>query len=522
METAVETSNYYKGIEILYYDDIKEKVEESAKLKRRYCYDYFRQRLYGKLLAKVIILYGLKGTGKTTMMYQMINDMSEDDKQKTAFIRLNNEVDDREFRGIFEYFRENNIRYVFIENADRIKAFLHVAAIFSDMRSYISKIVFDTDNQMLMYLSKLDILYDRCVMIPTNPMTYSEYRYLFCDNVTIDQYMKRGGIFDDLSNNANDYIKYITSTFQQAFDLSDGISMLPRVERLCKNKEFDKTLNDLLHNFATEFIVEAIKDNDMIDDKIKDELLILSEALLIKNDNIDYVDNPDGCFFTERQSNEVKRLLSKVDIIKYEYCQFNELDFKTSERLFFTQPALLYNMIIDLLNNAKQSDIFEKANDNVKTYIDINIINIIENYLAKNIVLYETTKVFGDYERRYGYHQEDNPYGKYYLYSFGHVYNNKCDMVILYGTKSSSDLYCVISDTESVNNINKLFNEDFITIMNKMFGRYSVRNKIVLYNGPSLSNGDIVYMKIGEYLELNYNGYNNVIKRVEEIKNNNQ
>ena len=55
---------------------------------KREVYHRIPQYLYGNVRTRVCVIYGLRRTGKTTMLLQAIADMSEEDFRKAAYIKL--------------------------------------------------------------------------------------------------------------------------------------------------------------------------------------------------------------------------------------------------------------------------------------------------------------------------------------------------------------------------------------------------------------------------------------------------
>ena len=59
-----------------------------AKYKKRACYSAIYDYVFGEQQDKVFILYGLRRTGKTTLIRQIILNMKPEERQKTAFIQI--------------------------------------------------------------------------------------------------------------------------------------------------------------------------------------------------------------------------------------------------------------------------------------------------------------------------------------------------------------------------------------------------------------------------------------------------
>ena len=63
-----------------------EMAETAKDFKKRDCYEKISSYLYGKPADKVCLVYGLRRTGKTTLLKQLVLDMKEEDRKQTIYI----------------------------------------------------------------------------------------------------------------------------------------------------------------------------------------------------------------------------------------------------------------------------------------------------------------------------------------------------------------------------------------------------------------------------------------------------
>lgn len=49
-------------------------------LKRRYCYQWIKKYLQTNMYGRVCVLYGLRRTGKTTLLFQALQDLSDEER----------------------------------------------------------------------------------------------------------------------------------------------------------------------------------------------------------------------------------------------------------------------------------------------------------------------------------------------------------------------------------------------------------------------------------------------------------
>ena len=100
MKEALETSTVPAVVreefffsQVKYGDELKDFIEPVRCYKKRECYAQLQDYVYGNGTDRVFILYGLRRTGKTTLIRQIICEMSEEMFQKTAFVQITPQID---------------------------------------------------------------------------------------------------------------------------------------------------------------------------------------------------------------------------------------------------------------------------------------------------------------------------------------------------------------------------------------------------------------------------------------------
>ena len=69
-------------------EPLKELVQYAEKWKKRDCYKSITAYLYGQVTPRICSVYGLRRTGKTTMLHQAIGEMRADDFKAAAYIKV--------------------------------------------------------------------------------------------------------------------------------------------------------------------------------------------------------------------------------------------------------------------------------------------------------------------------------------------------------------------------------------------------------------------------------------------------
>lgn len=177
----------------------------------RDCFEQLEEYLYSKESDRVCLIFGLRRTGKTTMLRQAIGRMAKENLSRTAYIKArrtdNMAMMNRDLKKLFNA----GFRYVFIDEVTLMEDFIDSAALFSDVFATMGmKIVLSGTDSLGFWLAMDEELFDRAKSIHTTFIPYREYsRLLGIDS--IDEYIRYGGTlragelaFDDEDVNAQD------------------------------------------------------------------------------------------------------------------------------------------------------------------------------------------------------------------------------------------------------------------------------------------------------------------------------
>ncbi len=149
--------------------------------------------VYGEPRDKVFILYGLRRTGKTTMIRQILADMSDADLAKTAFIQSTAKDILADVNRDLRELEEQGFRYIFLDEITLIEDFIQGAALFSDVFATCGMRIVLSGTDSLGLLSTGDEqLYDRCILLHTAFIPYREFETVL-DIHGIDEYIRYGG-----------------------------------------------------------------------------------------------------------------------------------------------------------------------------------------------------------------------------------------------------------------------------------------------------------------------------------------
>ena len=174
-------------------DTLKKYVSQVERYKKRDCFDKLSDYIYDTTTEKVMILYGLRRTGKTILIRQAIADMHEDDLRRAAFIQIKSSNTLADVNADLKKLESAGYKYIFIDEVTLMKDFIEGAALFSDIFAASGmKIVLSGTDSLGFLFSEDEQLFDRCIMIHTTFIPYREFERVLGIS-GIDEYIRYGG-----------------------------------------------------------------------------------------------------------------------------------------------------------------------------------------------------------------------------------------------------------------------------------------------------------------------------------------
>ena len=190
-KVAVKTHDFITDVRI--GDDLRTYSNAVRKYKKRSHYQRLHNYVYGNTYDRVFILFGLRRTGKTTLIRQILADMSDADLSKAAFIQINAKNTLTDLNKDLKYLQGEGYRYIFIDEVTLMSDFIEGAALLSDIYAAMGmKIVLSGTDSLGFLFSEDDQLYDRYYQVHTTHIPYREFEEVLGIK-GIDEYIRYGG-----------------------------------------------------------------------------------------------------------------------------------------------------------------------------------------------------------------------------------------------------------------------------------------------------------------------------------------
>ena len=491
-------------------------------LKERDCFKQLQKYLNSDATDRVCLVFGLRRTGKTTMLRQAVLRMTSEQVAKTAYIKAKATDTMAAMNRDLEKLLELGYENVFIDEVTLMEDFIDSAALFSDIYATQGmKIVLSGTDSLGFWFALHQELYDRAITIHTTFIPFREHsRLLGIDS--IDEYIRYGGTlrageldFDDEDVNAEDasfrddestrrYIDTaICKNIQHSLSCCQDGGYFRHLQSLYEAGELTGAINriieDMNHRFLIRILINKFKShdlgsaadvlrrerdperrNDILDRIDKDAVTKrLMDLLEIRNRE----DQSIG--ITNAHVEEIKEYLKALDLIVDVPSETIIPSAEPLENIIFTQPGMRYCQAQALVHSLAKDELFASLSEKEKTMVSERILEEVRGRMMEEIVLLETFKSAKKNKRVFKL-----------TFSVGEF-----DMVIYDSKENTCECYEIKHSVQIVPAQTKyLIDEEKLNQTSKRFGKISKR--CVLYRGEDtvLENG-IEYRNVEAYLK---------------------
>ena len=477
--------------------------------------------LYSGESDRVCLVFGLRRTGKTTMLRQAIARMNKEDLSRTTYIKARRSdtmaMMNRDLKKLFDA----GFRYVFIDEVTLMRDFIDSAALFSDVFAAMGmKIVLSGTDSLGFWLAMDQELYDRAKPIHITFIPYREYsRLLGIDS--IDEYIRYGGTlragelaFDDEDVNAQDasfrddestrrYIDTaICKNIQHSLACYEAGGHFRHLYALYEAGELTSAINriieDMNHRFLLSVLTDDFQSHDLrltasnlrkerdpekrteILDHIDTESVTqrLMELLDIRNKE------EQSIGITDTHIQEIKEYLSALELIVNCPIETADPGARSVEHILFTQPGMRYCQAQALVHSLMKDETFSVSSEFEKTQTAGRILEEVRGRMLEDIVLLETMKAADRGHRDF---KLQFAAGEFDMVIY-HEKENCCEIFeIKHSDKQVPAQYRHLADQEKCDKTERRFGP--------------IRGRYVLYRGEdaALENG-VQYRNVERYL----------------------
>ena len=473
-----------------------------SKWEKRECFGSLHDYIYGENNDRILILYGLRRTGKTTLVRQAIGEMPAEMRAKTAFIQLNSRLTLADVNHDLKLLETLGFRYVFIDEVTLLGDFIEGAALFSDVFAAGGmKVILSGTDSLGFVFSEDEQLFDRCQLLHTTFIPYREFERVLKVK-GIDNFIEYGGTMSRLFANkksADDYVdSAIARNIQHSLKCYQHEGHFRSLQQLYDAGELTSTINriveDVNHRFTMEVLTQKFKSNDLrisasnlrrdrfrptdILDRVDIGAITkrLKKLLLIRDKEEQSV-NISNAHRTEiREYLDLLDLTCDIDVVNMS--NLNERKVRT----VFSQPGLRYTQAAALIQSLLLDETFRNTAIAERMAIEERILDEIRGRMMEEIVLLETKLA--------------RPEMQVFQLQFA---VGEFDMVVFDPVHACCEIYEIKhSDKIAAEQCRHLLNPRKCAETEFRYGR--ILSKNVIYRGPSTSRQGINYVNVEEYL----------------------
>jgi hypothetical protein len=505
MDASMFTTNVRTG------ETLRSFAKSVRGYRRRECFQQLCDYVYGDPQDKVFILYGLRRTGKTTMIRQIFAEMRDTELVKAAFIQITAKDTLADVNRDLKILEAHGFRYVFLDEVTLMEDFIEGAALFSDVFAACGmKIVLSGTDSLGFLFTEDEQLYDRCVLLHTTFIPYREFETVLGIH-GIDEYIRYGGT---MSLGGIHYNENSTFASKEKTDEYVDTAIARNIQHSLRRYQYEghfrhlrdlydkneltsainRVVEDINHRFTLEVLTQDWKSHDLgisasnlrrdrenptdILDRI--DLVAVTSSLRklleIRNKAEQTIELDDIHVAEIKEYLDLLDLTREIDVL-----HLPDVSTKSS-RTVIAQPGLRYAQADELIRSLLLDETFSALSLAERTVVQERILTEIKGRMLEDIVLLETKLT--------------NLKKQVFVLQFP---IGEFDMVVFDPEAGSCQIFEIKHSEEAVSQqYRHLVNEEKCAQTEHRYG--SITGKFVLYRGKSRVVDGIPYQNVEEYL----------------------
>lgn len=480
--------------------------------RKRECFWQLHNYVYGDKQDKVFILYGLRRTGKTTLIRQIFAEMNDTELAMSAFIQITAKNTLADVNKDLKRLEAQGFRYVFLDEVTLMEDFIAGAALFSDVFATCGmKIVLSGTDSLGFLFTEDEQLYDRCILLHTTFIPYREFASVLKIQ-GIDEYIRYGGTMSLSGIHYNETCTFaskestdeyvdtaIARNIQHSLRYYQYEGHFRHLRELYDKNELTSAINrvveDINHRFTLEVLTRDFKSHDLA--------ISASNLRRDRQNPTDILDRIDLASVTENlrklleirnkkeqtiklkdiHATEIKEYLDLLDLTQ-EIDVLHLPDVSTkSNRTVIAQPGLRYAQADALISSLLLDETFSALSLLERRAVQERIQTEIKGRMLEDIILLETKLA--------------NSKKQVFVLQFP---VGEFDMVVFDPDASSCQIFEIKHSTEiAPQQYRHMIDKEKCAQTEHRYG--PIIKKTVLYRGDSRVSDGIQYQNVEEYLQ---------------------
>ena len=499
---------------------------ESKGLGTRDQFSMIGDYLHSPRSSKVFLIYGLRRTGKTTMIRQSILSLTDAELRRAAYVKVESLNRIGELNRDLKRLEGMGIDIVYIDEVTLLEDFIDCASMFSDVHAALGmKIVLSGTDSLGFWFALHEELYDRAIMMHTTFIPYREHSRLL-GTEDIDTYLEFGGTFkvgdlrfdhpdarrDEAAFRSEESTRFyidtaISRNIQNSLKHLEGGGRFRKLQELYRAGELTNAINriveDMNHRFVVDVVTREFKSSDLgsaakiliksRDEKRRMDVRESVDVHLVTGllaDILDVKRSEDAKIGVEAAHvAEIREYLQALDLL-------HRLEIRTSAggvllQDAFSQPGMRYAQASALVFALGSDPRFRAlARDRAKALVEC-ILDDVRGRLEEEVVLMETRRAL---------ERTSNPFAGYDVFKLQFAVG-EFDMVVRDKSENTCRIFEIKHSRECIpeSQARHLRDDEKISVAESLYGK--VVERTVLYRGDDCDVSGIRYRNVGEYLK---------------------
>lgn len=459
---------------------------------------------------KVCGIYGLRRTGKTTLMYQTISEMDFND---VVFMKCN--ANDS-YVDVEMVINDVPQKYIFIDEITKVDDFVRLSSSLYDDYPTKKIVIAGTDSAAILF-TKEDELYDRIELIHTTYISFAEFHYLL--GKSLDEYIQYGGTLTDGTKIYNE-------------DTLDEYTNTAIVSNICRSVEAGG--RDISHRRLYDLYISGMLEsviNKTIEKQAREFSLHVVQGVFSKSNNFgsaksltiqqdipkedktalaNWKDHTEVCrYISERLRMQPATGIKESDfeLMTKFLIKLDVLSKKPNGEIFFTQCGMQYCFAEIIINNIAHSMQFRQLFQKTQTVFLEKLHQDAVGHILENVIQTDVMRCPALAKMETG-KADDIGNGEFDFY----ILNPDTREALIYEIKRSA----LIVPKQYQHLVNQELCNDFERLY-----QCKIIGKSVLYQGqPQILDNGIHYQNISDFL-LNIEGATKLLaKNIDKAKDN--
>ena len=514
------------GISIKRGDELARWARTAAAWERRDKFPLIMKYLHSSQEARVCVVYGLRRTGKTTMLMQAVNALSPEEFNRAAYVKASVQATMRDIDAVLRGLERDGVRIVLIDEATLMDDFIDMAALFSDVYAAGGmKVVLSGTDSLGFWFALDEELYDRAFLVHTTVIPFAEFgRVLGIRD--IDEYIRYGGLmkagetaFDDSDARSDEasfrddestrrYIDTaIARNIQRSLRCFNHGRKFLALRDLYEAGELTNVVNriveDMNHEFLVSVLLRDFRSNDL---HSAAQMLLKGKRGETRFDLLGSIDerrvtavlmelldvwNADErtVAVSEAHLANVREWLKALDLLRFVPVKFSDGS-DMPPRAVFTQPGMRYSQAQGLVFALSKDRRLAACDPAVVSRVRDKVLEDVKGRMLEDIVLSETMRAYG---------READPIMGTSVFKLAFP-RGEFDMVVRRPATNECKLFevkhAMVSDDRQARHLRDV---EMLAEVERRFGKVSDRS--VLYRGkPFRAKDGVCWRNVEEFL----------------------